>query len=197
MTLTHVAEPQHRLRLLDRNFSSRLGARPTAIAIHSTEGADIPNSVQDLDGLRNWFNNPAAQASAHLGIDGDGHAYRMVADEFKAWTILQLNPVTLNIEMVGFASQAPNAWEGRQVNKVAQYVAYWSHKYGIPIRHGLVRSVNGFPVVLRSGVITHKQLTDAGFGTHTDPGKNFPFMNTPNSLMRKAKHYHSDGWKAD
>ena len=173
---------------LVRNQSSRNGAPIQAIAVHSTEGQDIPGSRRDLDALFSWFNNPDSQASSHIGVDGDGHIDVYVYRQRKAWTILQLNPVTWNIEFVGKAAQS--SWEDKQIRRAAQYAAYVALKEGIPAQRGVVRNVSGFPVISRKGIITHKQLTDAGFGTHTDPGPSFPIQD----FIRYVQYYKRRGW---
>lgn len=176
-----------------RNQSQRLGSSIRAVAVHSTEGQDLHGTRDDLNGLWHWFDNPASDASSHLGIDGDGHTDRYVPDVRKAWTILDLNSVTLNIEFVGRAAQPTKDWELAQLQAGARWIAYWSRQHGIPIRRGRVRNINGQAVVTKSGVITHKQLTDAGFGTHTDPGANFPMR----KLLKIARWYAKHGWIAD
>lgn len=192
MSLTRTQPPRHTLHLLDRNYSSRNGAPIQAIALHSTESSDIPKSWDDLHGVRSWFNNPAAEASSHLGIDDDGHVEKWVRDTQKAWTILQLNPVTLNIEFVGRAAQPRSAWERRQIHSGAMWAAWWSKQHRIPLQRGEVKNVNGFPVVTRKGIILHRDLTRAGFGSHTDPGDNFPLRR----FIDLARQYRANGWPA-
>lgn len=193
MPKRQFSKPPYHTRRLVRNQSSRMGRRISAIAVHSTESTDIPNSRDDLNSIFNWFNNPVSDASSHLGIDGDGQTDRWVEDHRKAWTILDLNSVTLNIEFVGRAAQPAAAWEDRQIRAAARWCAHWSIKHDIPLRRGRVRNVAGNAVVTRSGIITHKQLTDAGFGSHTDPGPAFPMR----KLIRLARWYKDNGWFPD
>lgn len=190
MSKTKSRPPNHTVHLLDRNFSSRGGAPIQAIAVHSTESSDIKASWDDLHGVRSWFNNPASQASSHLGIDGDGHVEKWVKDVYKAWTILELNNRTLNIEFVGRAAQGRAAWEHDQIHSGARWVAWWSINHNIPIQRGKVKNVNGYPVITRRGVIKHSDLTNAGFGSHTDPGANFPMRR----FLDLAREYKRDGW---
>jgi N-acetylmuramoyl-L-alanine amidase len=92
-----------RLRRPVRNQSSRGGARPRLIVLHTTEGHSRRGS-SDLEGLAAWFDNPASQASAHKGIDAEGNVVTMVPDSRKAWTQCAFNSVALSIEQVGFSS---------------------------------------------------------------------------------------------
>lgn len=179
---TKTKAPTDRKRLV-RNQSSRLGAPIQAIALHSTEGGT-------LDSVHDMFNVAQNESSSHAGVSQAGVSERWVHDDRKAWTILQLNPVTLNLEMLGFAAQAKSAWKEVQLDEVARWIAFWSLKWDIPIRRGKVRSIAGFPVITKRGVITHAQLTRAGFGTHGDPGANFPI----NVVLRKARWYAKHGW---
>lgn len=190
MALTKSSPPHHTIHLLDRNFSSRLGHPIQAIAVHSTESTDVDKSWDDLHGVRNWFNNPAAQASSHLGIDGDGHVEKWVKDGNKAWTILELNSATLNIEFVGRAAQPRDEWERDQIHAGAMWAAWWGIKHDIPARRGRLERINNFPVVVRKGIIKHKDLTDIGFGSHTDPGPKFPM----DRFIELTQRYRKDGW---
>lgn len=192
MTLTKTKPPKHTLHLLERNYSSRNGAPVQAVALHSTESQNV-KGWDDLHGVRSWFNNDVSDASAHVGIDREGHVERWVRDGYKAWTILQLNPVTLNIEFVGRAAQPESDWDPPQVRAGAKWAAYWCHKFDIPVRRGEVKNINGFPVVTRKGIILHSDLTKAGFGTHTDPGKNFPISR----FLQRVDEYYRRGWEPD
>lgn len=181
--------PKHDVHIV-RNRSSRRGAPIQGIAVHSTESADIPNSKNDLAGIRSWFDNPSSQASSHLGIDGDGNIEQWVPDAEKAWTILQLNDRTLNIEFVGRAAQTAKDWEEAQIRAGARYAAYWSITHGIPLQKGNLKNNHGWPIFTRKGVIRHKDLTDIGFGSHTDPGPKFPM----DEFIRYAQWYKRNGW---
>lgn len=186
---TKKTPPGHTTHLV-RNQSDRLGHNVNAVAVHSTESQDIPHSRDDLVSLRNWFNNPASQASSHIGVDGDGNCEMWVHSNRKAWTILNLNSVTCNIEFVGRAAQSRKDWEEAQLKAGARWAAYWCIEYGIPAQRGVVRNVAGNAVVTKKGIITHKQLTDAGFGSHTDPGPNFPM----DRFLELVRYYKKNGW---
>lgn len=188
-TRTKTDPPRHSKHHV-RNRSSRRGAPIQAIAVHSTESQDLKGTTDDLRGIRGWFNNAASDASSHLGIDGQGNTELWVPSSEKAWTILQLNPVTLNIEFVARAAQAASAWEDEQIKQGARWIAYWSIHNNLPIQKGAIRAINGFPVITKKGVIRHSDLTAAGFGSHTDPGPKFPMS----ELLENAQWYRRNGW---
>jgi len=116
---TKTEPPKHTTHLV-RNQSSRLGRNITAVAVHSTESQDLPGTTDDLRAIRNWFNNPDSQASSHVGIDGQGNTEVWVHSDRKAWTILDLNSVTCNIEFIGRAAQPASAWEEAQIKQGAR-----------------------------------------------------------------------------
>lgn len=149
-----------------RNQSSRAGATPKLMVLHTTESHNRPGDA-DLAAIVSWFDNPAAQASSHVVVDAEGQSARCVPDEAKAWTQAAYNPVCLSIEQIGFSSQG--SWEITELRETARWLAAWSIKHGIPLRRGRVLAGQ----VLRKGVVTHKQLGIAG-GGHSDPGPDYP-----------------------
>lgn len=186
---TKTRAPSHRTHIVC-NQSERRGPI-LAVAVHSTESADLPGTSRDLVAIRNWFDNPASQASSHIGIDGAGNCELWVHSDRKAWTIGAANSFTLNIEFVARAAQPAGAWEEAQIRHGARWLAFWALKYGLPIQEGRVRSVNGQCVCTRKGVLRHSDVTAAGFGSHTDPGPQFPMTD----LMRYARWYRTHGWR--
>jgi hypothetical protein len=63
-------------------------------------------------------------------------------------------------------------------------------KYGLPTHKGRVANVDGQCVCLDRGVIRHSDVTAAGFGTHTDPGPNFPM----DDFLDAMRYYSTKGW---
>lgn len=147
--------------------SSRNGARPQLIVLHSTEGQNVPDSAADLAGLAAFFDRLTTQASSHVATDSDGNSSRMVPDDMKAWTCAGFNPVSLNIEQIGFAAQ--KEWATAELRETARWIAYWSRKHNIPIREAAVMG----GAVTRTGVIYHSALGAFG-GGHSDPGAGYP-----------------------
>lgn len=161
--------PNVKVRRISPNQSDRSGPglAPSLIVIHSTESHDVPKSAADLEAVANWFANPAAQASSHVIVDADGNSARCVGDTKKAWTCVNFNSVSLNIEQIGFASFGRLMWRSRwrEVRESARWIARWSKRHGIPIRSAQVSGAS----VIRSGVTTHAALGVEG-GGHHDPG---------------------------
>lgn len=179
-----LRRPYERVKRSVVNQSSRSIPKPVLIVLHSTEGHNRPG-VEDLVNLGDYFNNPSVQASSHVAVDAEGYAAKYVEDSRKAWTCAGFNSASLNIEMIGFSKQ--KSWPGKQVRKTAKYVAYWSRKYGIPIREARVDGITGR--IYSTGVIRHSQLGVVG-GNHGDPGAGFPFK----KCLRYAKFYRVRGW---
>lgn len=186
---TKAEAPTHSTFLV-RNKSLRLGSPVLAIGIHSTESLDIPHSIKDLTSLDPWFDNPHSEASAHVGIDGDGSSRVWVHSNWKAWTILNANPFTCNIEFIARAAQSASAWEDAQIHEGARWAAYWCLKYDLPAQRGVVKNVHGQCVCTKKGIITHKQVSDAGFGNHQDPGLTFPMAR----FIELTQWYKRNGW---
>jgi N-acetyl-anhydromuramyl-L-alanine amidase AmpD len=185
-TKTHApANERHYVR----NQSERRGPI-LGVAVHSTESNDLKGTKDDLRAIRNWFDNPASQASSHIGIDGQGNTEVWVPAERKAWTIGAANSFTLNIEFIGRAAQPASAWEDEQIRAGARWVAYWAIRFGFPIQRGAVKNIGGQCVMSKRGVIRHSDVTAAGFGSHTDPGPNFPM----GDFLDKAQWYRKNGW---
>jgi N-acetylmuramoyl-L-alanine amidase len=154
--------PGCRTRFLRTNFSGRFGAAIKWIAPHYTAGRDIPGSRADVDGLTAYGNNPAARVSWHFNIDKDGNCDYNVPLRYKAWTISNANPPTVNFETAG-QGEAPYLREGgyRQLARIWKYVheAY----PGIPLRVGSVSNCSSGA----NGWITH-WMTGACGGSHSD-----------------------------
>ena len=185
---TKTVAPSHSTHLV-RNYSERR-APVLAVAVHSTESTDIPGSTVDLGAIRAWFDNPDSQASSHIGIDGDGNTELWVHSHHKAWTIGAANSWTVNIEFIARAAQGPALWEDAQIRQGARWAAYWALRYGIPAQKANCRNINGLCVCTRKGVIRHSDVTAAGFGTHTDPGPNWPM----DDFLRYMRYYKQNGW---
>jgi N-acetyl-anhydromuramyl-L-alanine amidase AmpD len=179
-----LRRPYERVKMNVYNQSARNIPKPVLMVIHSTEGHNR-KGIQDLVNLGEYFNNPSVEASSHVGVDAEGHSAQYVKDSRKAWTCAGFNSASLNIEMIGFSSQ--KWWPSRQEKKVAKYLAYWSKKYGIPLRSGRVDGSTGR--IFASGVVRHSDLGAFG-GNHGDPGSGFNM----GRVIRYAKWYKARGF---
>jgi len=152
------------------------------IVIHDTESANLPK-FKDLAGVGAWFDNPISDASSHVCTDAEGNSARFVRDHDKAWSCRFYNPVSFNIEQIGFAQQG--SWGEPELRETARWIAFWHHNWGIPILKGKV-SVDG--KIVRPGVIRHSELGRLG-GNHSDPGSSYPLAHVNDVARFFAKKY--------
>lgn len=154
------------------NQSSRDGAAPQIIVLHTTEGHNRPG-VGDLADLAAFFDQSSTQASSHVANDSEGNDCRMVPDSRKAWTQAGFNPVSLSIEQIGFAASDKPLWfrdAPKQLANTARWCAYWHQEFGIPLQRGVIHGGS----VVKEGIVGHAQLGVTG-GGHHDPGTHYPF----------------------
>lgn len=142
------------------NFmSGRKGFLPEAIVIHIMDGS--------LAGTRAWFNNPAANVSAHYGIGRDGlvHQYVREADTAQhagtidrpTWPLLKprANPnyYTIGIEHAGF--ERDGGWPDAQLAASAMLAAGIAARWDIPL--------DAAHIVLHHEIRNGKPCPGAGF----------------------------------
>jgi N-acetyl-anhydromuramyl-L-alanine amidase AmpD len=184
-----MREPPVHTTHIVRNQSERRGP-VLAVCVHDTESLDIPHSSLDIRSIRNWFDNPASDASSNIGVDGDGRSEQWVKSDRKAWACGAGNSFTENIEFIGRAAQKRVDWEEEQIKMGAAWAAYWCIKYNFAAQKGVVRNIKGQCVCTKPGIIRHSDITAAGFGTHTDPGKTFPMT----EFLDATRWYKKNGW---
>lgn len=157
--------------------SSPRGTRPVnLVAIHTAEGARTAAS------LGAYFWRADIQASSHVGIDA-GATLQYVGYDRSAWTLRSGNPVSDNAELCAFADFTRDEWLSTGtvrgcVNprgiliRAAAWIRSRCLARGVPIRKITPADV----AAGRSGVIAHWDWTIGMHdGSHTDPGKNFPW----------------------
>lgn len=165
------------------NKSSRKGVKPDMIVLHITVSGNLIG-MRDIDAVINWFDNPDAECSAHIINDREGHDARAVRDADKAWACADYNARSLNLEQVeNDVGRTRAEWltsSARQLENTAHWVAFWSHKYEIPLTHRVGR-----------GVCQHSDLGEAG-GGHVDCGKGYPIdrVIARARTIRKKKYGH-------
>lgn len=151
--------------------SSRQGGRIHIAVLHTTEGSDNPtgNPPSDLVQLGSIFDHE--EASAHLGVNVEGKFGRYVEDSQKAWAVCNFNALSISLEQIGFSAFSKRDWFRRhaQLHGAAEFLQYCNERYGVPIRHGIVKG----GIILRTGVVQHKDLGVEGCG-HSDCGPGYP-----------------------
>src|SRR5262245_13455883 len=87
------------------NYSSRGGAVPRLIVIHTAEGATT------IESLGSFFASPSSGVSSHTGIDDKpGVIGEYVRRDYKAWTAAGANPVAVQTELCAFAKWTAADW---------------------------------------------------------------------------------------
>ncbi len=146
------------------------------IVIHTMESQEKPKTAQQV---AKWFSGDTApKASAHFCVD-DKSSVRVVEDDDIAWAAPGVNSDGLHIEIAGSARQTKGQWRDEFslgcLDQAAKVAAVWCVKYQIPVRHlNINQTVDG----KSKGFIGHVDATRAFpflRGSHTDPGKNFPW----------------------
>lgn len=141
------------------------------VVIHSGETGEGSTAAE---GMGNWFANPAASGSAHIGVDSDS-ACRYVDDNDTAFGAQGANADGLHLEHAGRAGQTTSQWADAYskatLDNGSTICAEWAVKYDIPARWLT-------DAQLRDGVsrgfTTHEQCKRVFGGSHWDPGPNFP-----------------------
>jgi hypothetical protein len=159
MALTRKAFPSP-------NYSSRGGAGVRLIVLHTAEGATT------IESLGNFFANPSAGVSSHVGIDDKaGVIGEYVKRPNKAWTQGNANPVAVSVELCAFASWSAAEWQKHpnMLENCAKWIAEEAAYFGIPISKLTAAQAQGSG----RGVCQHADLGSWG-GGHWDCGGNFP-----------------------
>lgn len=158
-----------------RNFT-RVYTRRTIrlLVIHDMEA---PEKGSTAEAVAAYFARLGApKASAHYCIDNNS-TVQCVRDVDVAWAAPNANHDGLHFEHAGYASQSMSDWldpYGKaMLNVSAKLVAAKCKQYGIPVRLLSAAQVRAG----LKGITGHGQITDAypGTGSHTDPGRNFPW----------------------
>jgi N-acetyl-anhydromuramyl-L-alanine amidase AmpD len=128
------------------------------VVIHDMEGT--------YESAISWFENPAAQASAHYCIrSSDGEITQMVKEGDTAWHAgnWSVNTQAIGIEHEGYAAQPETWYTDAMYRQSAKLTAAICHRYDIPLD--------------RDHIFGHAEVPDpnnpgqfGGSGHHTDPG---------------------------
>lgn len=139
-------------RILPTNYSSRGGAAVRAIGLHYTAGGNRAG-LSDMNGLTGYASSPVAGVSWHFLIDAEGNCYYSVPLGSKAWTIGNLNPQTVNIEVVGTGRESSYPASAAGARKLGAVVRRLGRIFDVPMRVGAVSGCR----VTRPGIIAHWQ----------------------------------------
>ncbi|GAA5020750.1 N-acetylmuramoyl-L-alanine amidase [Streptomyces siamensis] len=127
------------------NYSAGRGAAITTVVIHVTEGS--------YAGAISWFQNPAAEVSAHYVIrSSDGQVTQTVRESDTAWHARSANPYSVGVEHEGYVSD-PSWFTDTLYRSSAALTRYLTAKYAIPRD--------------RSHIVGHSEVPG---NDHTDPG---------------------------
>ena len=154
-----------RVWIASPNFSSRGGATPRLLVLHTAEGA------RTIESLGSYFQGNVS-ASSHAGADDKVNTIgEYVKRDKKAWTCSNYNGVSMNIEMCGFASWSTETWHAHpnMLDNCAKWIAEEAAHFGIPIVKLNASQAQGSG----RGVCQHVDL-GAGGGGHHDCGSGFP-----------------------
>lgn len=166
--------------------SSRNGARVIWVALHTAEGS---RRTGDLYAFFDRNQN----ASSHAGADGIGLSDGWVDINRSAWTLLNGNPRSVNLEMCGFARWTREQWLSTGTvdgvvnpRNMVRNAALWARRmcdtFGVPRRKLTPAQVGRG----ESGVLMHWDYSlGTGDGDHWDIGDGFPwdvFFNDLNGI---------------
>jgi N-acetyl-anhydromuramyl-L-alanine amidase AmpD len=144
------------------NYSSRSGTAITHVTIHTMQGS--------YAGAISWFQNPAANVSAHYNMRAsDGQITQSVCEIDKAWHVSNSNPYAVGIEHEGYIDD-PTWYTNIMYQTSAILTKDIAARNGIPI----IRTYD------KNGDIGVNSISDGCFKikghqhfpsqTHVDPG---------------------------
>lgn len=142
------------------------------VIIHSTEGSENDQAAENGNA---YDARRTDGTSTHAFVDRNS-----VVQEVNSWDRAHAalaigNNRGYQLELCGRAAQSALQWKDAQsgpaLEAAAKHVAYVCRKYNIPPRWVTEADVDA----RRPGLMTHAMVTAWLDGTHTDPGKNFPF----------------------
>lgn len=171
----------------DRNGSPRNHPLELGV-IHDTESGDL-KGVGDINGVIQWWRNPASGGAAPLVIDAEGNSGLTGRLDYKMPHVGHFNYNSIGIELIGRATFSRLLWLGRdkQLHRAARWMAWINKSQGLPLERGKIDPKTR--EVLVKGWMMHRDFR--GLGTdHSDPGPFFPME----SLLGMARWYRKYGW---
>lgn len=150
------------------NFSYRDIGDVRLIVLHTAEGA------RTIESLGDWFSRPSNEVSSHAGADDEHNTIgEYVKPGHKAWTQAYANPVSVSIELCGFAAWTEEEWfkHPRMLENCAKWIAEEAARFDIPIVRLSAEAAKGNG----RGICQHSDLGKWG-GGHHDCGASFPIQ---------------------
>lgn len=155
--------------ILTSNDDGRRQGLIKRIYIHTFEGRDL-----DAIAMARYQLSPAAGGSYHIVIDVNGMTARENDDDYIPWSAgPRANRDGIHISLAGLAAFSRDKWlsRGKQLDKLAEVVAAYCRKYGIPAIYRNAKALGED----KWGISTHAAAALAWRETdHTDPGLGFP-----------------------
>ena len=132
-----------------------------------------------------YFKSPNSGGSAHLCVD-DNECFRCLANEDVPWGAPGANQEGFHIEQAGFAKWSAVIWR-KHINtlrRCAYKTALHCKQFDIPVQFCKAADLKAG----KKGITTHREVSKAFGGTHSDPG---PFYPTP-LVMWLTKRYRKE-----
>jgi hypothetical protein len=145
------------------------------VVLHDTEGGSAHSIAE-------YFEKWTSGGSAHLVVD-DKECYRCLGNETIPWGAPGANKQGFHIEQVGYAKWSAVIWKSHinTLKRAAYKTALHCKLFNIPIRFVKADDL----VAGKPGITTHREVSKAFDGTHSDPG---PFYPLP-VFMWLVRHY--------
>lgn len=143
------------------NYSHGPRAKTMGVVIHTTRGG-AASLAAEYAGTVAWFQNPAAQVSAHLVV-GPASVARCVHDADVAWHARSANATHLGIEICQPTIATPIT--GFQYRAAAEACRLWAAAHGFPLQRVWT--------ITQPGLVGHEDSEPGKIDGKTDPGPQF------------------------
>lgn len=163
-TLPIEATCSTRFRAL-RTSGTRHWSEITLLVVHSTEGATAL-------GAASWFQDPRCQGSAHVTVDGR-ECFQTLPPSAIPWGAPGVNERGWHLELAGYAHWTRADWMIHEatLRRGAFKLAWHARAFEIPLRRLTLAEL----AAGQAGVVGHWDATRVYGGSHTDPGRTFPW----------------------
>ena len=130
------------------------------VIIHATRSG-IPGNPTEMEATLSWFQNPAAQVSAHWVIGRDGEKVRVIDDDMQAWHAGMHNATHWGIELCQGVDS--DGFTQVQLDALEQVCRGYQQDFGVRAAHAF------------EGFIGHQETPQGQEWGKTDPGTYFPW----------------------